>query len=154
MAVPEQSERERILTELRARLAKAKRDVEALETAIAVVESLRSGEAQLRILSVESGTKQPPAPYAGMGVLHAAIKFLEIRGDDADTSTIAAALLAGGFETNSRRFANMLHSILNREIHEHSDSTVLMRVRKRWGLNTWKRAKNQFVIHSKTKGAN
>jgi hypothetical protein len=148
MSVPEQSDRDKILAELRARLAKVTRDAQALETAISVVESLRTGDAQPRIMAVEPGQERTPPIFAGMGVVPAAIKYLEIRGDDADTKTIAEALIAGGFETKSRKFANMLHSILSRDMNEYPDATKLVRVRKRWGLKTWKRAKNMFVVHS------
>ena len=154
MSLPEFSDRDAIIAELHARLAKAKRDVEGLETAIAVVESLRPAGSQPRILAADQGIQTAPSigTYSGLTALNAAIKFLEMRGDDADSNTIAEALRVGGFETKSERFANMLHGILNRDLKKNP-KTTLVRFRKRWGLKTWKRAKSGFVVHPGSAGA-
>jgi hypothetical protein len=88
-----------VLNQLKAELAVLKRQVAALEQAIAVFEgSALPGQAK---------------DFRGLGIVEATKRYLEEAREPKSTSEITKALLARGLETKSKKFVATVYSTLD-----------------------------------------
>ena len=127
---------EAVLADLRAKR-------EQIDTAIAVIESLRGGVVprglgsgiSLSSLSLASEAGEGAGAYLGLSIPEATKKLLASRKQALGNADIVAGLKAGGIAMGSRDPVNTIGSILGRRFDQVGD---IVRVsRGTWGLKEW-----------------
>jgi hypothetical protein len=81
------------------------------------------------------GGDVPAGAFFGKSIPDAAKLYLEIVKKKQTSKEISEALQKGGMETNSRNFAQMVHSVLDRA--RKANSGIVKLDRSHWGLAAW-----------------
>ena len=126
---------EAVLADLKAKRAQ-------IDSAIAAIESLRSGVQMAGVgaltvgAQVREGTPtEGPGAFLGLTIPEAAKKLLAARRQPMRNPDIAAAFKAGGLHMNSADPVNTIGSVLTRRANDVGD--IVKIGRGTWGLKEW-----------------